>query len=41
MSKVKCPLRYLTGKSRAIKQIMQHVPAPMREYREPFVGGGK
>lgn len=40
MSKVKSPLRYPGGKSRAIRQIMAHVPATMQEYREPFVGGG-
>ena len=40
MSKVKSPLRYPGGKSRAIKQIMRHIPATMQEYREPFIGGG-
>ena len=40
MSKVKSPLRYPGGKSRAIRQIMRHVPATAQEYREPFVGGG-
>ncbi len=37
---VKSPLRYPGGKSRAIAQIMSHVPNQITEYREPFVGGG-
>ena len=40
MKLVKSPLRYPGGKSRAITQIFQHVPALIEEYREPFVGGG-
>ncbi len=40
MRTVKSPLRYPGGKSRAIKQILQHVPAHIEEYREPFIGGG-
>lgn len=40
MSYVKSPLRYPGGKSRAIKHILRHVPANIKEYREPFVGGG-
>ena len=40
MAKVRSPLRYPGGKTRAIKKIMPHVPADIREYREPFVGGG-
>lgn len=40
MKPVKSPLRYPGGKSRAIKQILRHVPARIDEYREPFVGGG-
>ena len=40
MKVVKSPLRYPGGKSRAIKQILQHVPAHIEEYREPFLGGG-
>ena len=40
MSYVKSPLRYPGGKSRAIKHILRHVPATIKEYREPFVGGG-
>lgn len=39
-SAIKSPLRYPGGKSRAIEQIMQHVPARIGEYREPFLGGG-
>jgi len=37
---VSSPLRYPGGKSRAVEQILKHVPATMTEYREPFVGGG-
>lgn len=40
MSQIKSPLRYPGGKSRAIKQIMEYIPATMQEYREPFIGGG-
>ncbi|MYD39123.1 MAG: DNA adenine methylase, partial [Chloroflexi bacterium] len=40
MKIVKSPLRYPGGKSRAIKQILRHLPARIDEYREPFVGGG-
>ncbi|MGK0365581.1 MAG: DNA adenine methylase [Saprospiraceae bacterium] len=36
---IKSPLRYPGGKSRALKQIIPHVPE-FREYREPFLGGG-
>ncbi|MYK18115.1 DNA adenine methylase [Candidatus Poribacteria bacterium] len=36
----KSPLRYPGGKSRALKQILPHVPVNMSEFREPFVGGG-
>ena len=36
----KSPLRYPGGKSRALKQILPHVPLNMSEFREPFVGGG-
>ena len=34
------PTTLSRGKSRAIRQILQHVPAHIEEYREPFVGGG-
>jgi DNA adenine methylase len=42
-SLVKSPLRFPGGKSKAIKQIIQHLPenlAKYTEYREPFSGGG-
>lgn len=37
---IKSPLRYPGGKSRAVLQILQLVPANLRDYREPLVGGG-
>lgn len=40
---VKSPLRFPGGKSKAIKQIIQHLPKNLSkytEYREPFSGGG-
>lgn len=40
MKPVKSPLRYPGGKSRAIRQILEHVPARIDEFREPFLGGG-
>ncbi len=40
MVKVKSPLRYPGGKSKAIKQILPHIPENIKEYREPFIGGG-
>ncbi len=40
MPPIKSPLRYPGGKSKAIKQILPHVPAAIAEYREPFIGGG-
>ncbi len=36
----KSPLRYPGGKSRALKQILPHIPMNIAEFREPFVGGG-
>ena len=39
-TKVRTPLRYPGGKSRAVKSIMQQLPAQFSEYREPFLGGG-
>lgn len=39
-SQVKSPLRYPGGKSKAIAQILPHIPLNISEYREPFVGGG-
>jgi DNA adenine methylase len=40
MPQVKSPLRYPGGKSKAIGQIIPHIPLNIGEYREPFVGGG-
>jgi len=40
MPKATSPLRYPGGKSRAITQIMPHIPVDLQEYREPFFGGG-
>jgi DNA adenine methylase len=40
MAKVKSPLRYPGGKSKALDKILPHIPLTMGEYREPFVGGG-
>lgn len=37
--KIKSPLRYPGGKSRAIKQILPLIP-DFKEFREPMVGGG-
>lgn len=37
---IKSPLRYPGGKSRAISQIIDYLPATFSEYREPFLGGG-
>lgn len=38
--KVKSPLRYPGGKSRALKFLMANLPDEITEYRDPFVGGG-
>jgi len=40
MSKLKSPLRYPGGKSRAIPKILEQLPESFSELREPFVGGG-
>ncbi|HEY9906551.1 MAG TPA: DNA adenine methylase [Thermosynechococcaceae cyanobacterium] len=40
MPQVKSPLRYPGGKSKAIPQLLPHVPLTIGEYREPFIGGG-
>lgn len=40
MTTYKSPLRYPGGKSRAVERIMAQIPATIREYREPFIGGG-
>lgn len=36
----KSPLRYPGGKSRAINSILPHIPFNIKEFRDPFVGGG-
>ena len=38
--RVKTPLRYPGGKSRAIKFLHHHLPNTVYNYREPFLGGG-
>jgi DNA adenine methylase len=40
MPLVSSPLRYPGGKSRAVREIVRHMPPHFAEYREPFVGGG-
>jgi DNA adenine methylase len=40
MPRIKSPLRYPGGKSKALNQILPFMPAKIGEYREPFVGGG-
>lgn len=40
MLKVRSPLRYPGGKSKALDKILPHIPLNISEYREPFVGGG-
>lgn len=40
VKKVRSPLRYPGGKSRAIKKILPLIPKDYKEFREPFVGGG-
>jgi DNA adenine methylase len=40
IDKIKSPLRYPGGKSKALKTIIPHLPPNIKEYREPFVGGG-
>ena len=39
MSKLKTPLRYPGGKSRAAPLLSEHLP-DLGEYRDPFMGGG-
>jgi DNA adenine methylase len=36
----KSALRYPGGKSKALKKIIPHIPLNIKEYREPFIGGG-
>ena len=39
--KLKTPLRYPGGKSRAVPKLLQWLPSrKITEYREPFLGGG-
>ena len=39
--KLKTPLRYPGGKSRAVPKLLQYLPSrEITEYREPFLGGG-
>lgn len=37
---IRSPLRYPGGKSKALKQIAPLLPKTIKEFREPFVGGG-
>jgi len=37
---VKNVLRYPGGKSKAVEKIISHMPANIKEFREPMVGGG-
>ena len=36
----KTPLRYPGGKSRAAKYLIRQFPLNIKQYREPFLGGG-
>lgn len=38
--KIKSPLRYPGGKSRVASQLCEMIPTDIREFREPFLGGG-
>ena len=40
MKKLKTPLRYPGGKSRVAPHLMKWIPKNIKEYREPFLGGG-
>ncbi len=40
MKALKTPLRYPGGKSRAAKYLIGQFPTNIKEYREPFLGGG-
>ena len=42
LKSLKTPLRYPGGKSRAISKLLQFLPdlSQVKEYREPFLGGG-
>jgi Site-specific DNA methylase len=37
---VKNVLRYPGGKSKAVEKIIANIPANIKEFREPMVGGG-
>jgi len=37
---LKTPLRYPGGKSRATKFLLPKFPKDIKDYREPFIGGG-
>lgn len=37
---IRSPLRYPGGKFKAMPQIMPHIPANVKDWREPFFGGG-
>ncbi len=37
---IKSPLRYPGGKSKALNNIIPHIPSDIQEYREPCIGGG-
>ena len=40
MKSLKTPLRYPGGKSRAAKYLIGQFPTDIKQYREPFLGGG-
>jgi D12 class N6 adenine-specific DNA methyltransferase len=40
LRRLKSPLRYPGGKSKALKNILPYIPLNFSEYREPFLGGG-
>lgn len=40
MKSLKTPLRYPGGKSRATKFLLPKFPKDIKDYREPFIGGG-
>ena len=40
MKYLKTPLRYPGGKSRVAKMLLEKFPSDIKEFREPFVGGG-
>ena len=40
MLKIRSPLRYPGGKTKALRQIAPYLPAQFTHYREPFIGGG-